>query len=54
MVMMNPECLLFFLFPFGSQTEELTQVLEQIQMCWEVWKTLKASGALSMNSNTRA
>lgn len=29
---------------FGSQTEELTQVLEQIQICREVWKTLKASG----------
>ncbi|XP_049441019.1 testis-expressed protein 11 [Epinephelus fuscoguttatus] len=26
------------------QTEELTQALEHIQICWEVWKTLKASG----------
>uniref|UniRef100_A0A3Q3VUP4 Protein ZIP4 homolog n=1 Tax=Mola mola TaxID=94237 RepID=A0A3Q3VUP4_MOLML len=26
-----------------DQTEELTQVLEQIQICREVWKTLKAS-----------
>ncbi|KAM9356520.1 testis-expressed protein 11 [Symphorus nematophorus] len=27
-----------------SQTEELTQALEHIQICGEVWKTLKASG----------
>ncbi|KAM8733021.1 testis-expressed protein 11 [Acanthopagrus schlegelii] len=27
-----------------DQTEELTQALEHIQTCWEVWKTLKASG----------
>lgn len=43
MAMMNPECLGGF-FCFCFQTEELTQVLEQIQICWEVWKTLKASG----------
>ncbi|XP_075902690.1 testis-expressed protein 11 [Nelusetta ayraudi] len=29
---------------FSSQTEELIQVLEQIQICWEVWRTLKATG----------
>lgn len=28
------------------QTEDLTQVLEQIQICWEVWRTLKATGTL--------
>uniref|UniRef100_A0A671ULS0 Protein ZIP4 homolog n=1 Tax=Sparus aurata TaxID=8175 RepID=A0A671ULS0_SPAAU len=27
-----------------DQTEVLTQALEHIQTCWEVWKTLKASG----------
>lgn len=31
-------------FVFGSQTEELTQALEYIQICWDVWKTLKVSG----------
>lgn len=27
-----------------SQAEQLSQALENIQLCWEVWKTLKASG----------
>ncbi|TWW55734.1 Testis-expressed protein 11 [Takifugu flavidus] len=31
----------------GASTEELTRVLEQIQTCREVWKTLKASGNFS-------
>uniref|UniRef100_A0A8D3B093 Protein ZIP4 homolog n=1 Tax=Scophthalmus maximus TaxID=52904 RepID=A0A8D3B093_SCOMX len=31
--------------PCSDQTEELTQALEHIQICWEVWKTLKASGS---------
>ncbi|KAA8588794.1 hypothetical protein FQN60_010139, partial [Etheostoma spectabile] len=31
------------------QTEELTQALEYIQICWEVWKTLKASGSSPMD-----
>uniref|UniRef100_A0A8C8DN70 Protein ZIP4 homolog n=1 Tax=Oryzias sinensis TaxID=183150 RepID=A0A8C8DN70_9TELE len=31
--------------PHSAQTEELTQTLESIQTCWEVWKTLKASGS---------
>ncbi|CAG09799.1 unnamed protein product, partial [Tetraodon nigroviridis] len=35
--------------PLSDQTEELTRVLEQIQTCWEVWKTLKASGNLSVD-----
>ncbi|XP_036404932.1 testis-expressed protein 11 [Megalops cyprinoides] len=30
-----------------QQTEQLTEALEHIQICWEVWKTLKASGDLS-------
>uniref|UniRef100_A0A8K9UHR2 Protein ZIP4 homolog n=1 Tax=Oncorhynchus mykiss TaxID=8022 RepID=A0A8K9UHR2_ONCMY len=30
--------------PNSDQTEQLTQALEHIQICWEVWKTLKASG----------
>ncbi|XP_029586102.1 testis-expressed protein 11 isoform X2 [Salmo trutta] len=30
--------------PHSEQTEQLTQALEHIQICWEVWKTLKASG----------
>ncbi|XP_029517856.1 testis-expressed protein 11 isoform X2 [Oncorhynchus nerka] len=30
--------------PHSDQTEQLTQALEHIQICWEVWKTLKASG----------
>ncbi|TNN25580.1 Testis-expressed sequence 11 protein [Liparis tanakae] len=33
--------------PHSAQTEQLTQALEYIQTCWEVWKTLKASGTLS-------
>ncbi|XP_070693295.1 testis-expressed protein 11 [Pempheris klunzingeri] len=32
-----------------AQTEELTQALEHIQLCWEVWKTLKASGNFPMD-----
>ncbi|XP_068596548.1 testis-expressed protein 11 [Brachionichthys hirsutus] len=35
--------------PLSDQTEELTRALEHIQMCWEVWKTLKASGNPPMN-----
>ncbi|XP_029917571.1 testis-expressed protein 11 isoform X3 [Myripristis murdjan] len=35
--------------PGSSQTEELTQALEHIQICWEVWKTLKASGSFPMD-----
>ncbi|XP_010784460.1 testis-expressed sequence 11 protein [Notothenia coriiceps] len=31
--------------PHSGQTENLTQALEHIQICWEVWKTLKASGS---------
>ncbi|KAG8003937.1 Testis-expressed protein 11, partial [Nibea albiflora] len=31
------------------QTEELTQTLEHIQICREVWKTLKASGNFPMD-----
>ncbi|KAG7225781.1 hypothetical protein INR49_014432, partial [Caranx melampygus] len=31
--------------PHSDQTEELTQALEHIQICWEIWKTLKASGS---------
>ncbi|KAF7663710.1 hypothetical protein LDENG_00200960 [Lucifuga dentata] len=31
------------------QTEELTQTLEYIQICWEVWKTLKASGSFPVD-----
>eukprot|EP00066_Takifugu_rubripes_P019516 XP_011608782.1 PREDICTED: testis-expressed sequence 11 protein [Takifugu rubripes] len=34
-------------FVLSYQTEELTRVLEQIQTCREVWKTLKASGNFS-------
>eukprot|EP00063_Salmo_salar_P080321 XP_014055156.1 PREDICTED: testis-expressed sequence 11 protein isoform X5 [Salmo salar] len=30
--------------PHSEQKEQLTQALEHIQICWEVWKTLKASG----------
>uniref|UniRef100_A0A3Q1EKX2 Protein ZIP4 homolog n=1 Tax=Acanthochromis polyacanthus TaxID=80966 RepID=A0A3Q1EKX2_9TELE len=29
--------------PHSAQTEELTQALEHIQICWEICKTLKAS-----------
>uniref|UniRef100_A0A673AES9 Protein ZIP4 homolog n=1 Tax=Sphaeramia orbicularis TaxID=375764 RepID=A0A673AES9_9TELE len=32
-----------------TQTEELTQALEHIQICWEVWKTLKASGSFPLD-----
>ncbi|XP_075337763.1 testis-expressed protein 11 isoform X2 [Odontesthes bonariensis] len=35
--------------PRSAQTEELTQALEHIQTCWEVWKTLKASGSFPMD-----
>ncbi|XP_018515719.1 testis-expressed protein 11 isoform X2 [Lates calcarifer] len=35
--------------PHSDQTEELTQALEHIQICWEVWKTLKASGNFPMD-----
>ncbi|XP_068182073.1 testis-expressed protein 11 [Antennarius striatus] len=35
---------LFRKSPLSDQTEELTQALEHIQICWEVWKALKASG----------
>ncbi|XP_044219313.1 testis-expressed protein 11 isoform X1 [Thunnus albacares] len=35
--------------PHSAQTEELTQALEHIQICWEVWKTLKASGSFPMD-----
>ncbi|XP_029296768.1 testis-expressed protein 11 [Cottoperca gobio] len=35
--------------PHSTQTEELTQALEHIQICWEVWKTLKASGSFPMD-----
>ncbi|XP_034036835.1 LOW QUALITY PROTEIN: testis-expressed protein 11 [Thalassophryne amazonica] len=31
--------------PNSAQTEDLTQALEHIQICWEIWKTLKASGS---------
>ncbi|XP_027135583.1 testis-expressed protein 11 isoform X2 [Larimichthys crocea] len=33
----------------SAQTEELTQTLEHIQICREVWKTLKASGNFPMD-----
>ncbi|XP_068445351.1 testis-expressed protein 11 [Clinocottus analis] len=33
----------------SAQTEHLTQALEYIQICWEVWKTLKASGSSPMD-----
>ncbi|XP_046874498.1 testis-expressed protein 11 [Hypomesus transpacificus] len=33
--------------PHSDQSEHLTQALEHIQVCWEVWKTLKASGDFS-------
>ncbi|KAJ0049869.1 hypothetical protein NL108_005144, partial [Boleophthalmus pectinirostris] len=35
--------------PDFDQTEELTQALEQIQICSEVWKTLKTSGSFPMD-----
>ncbi|XP_064422548.1 testis-expressed protein 11 [Latimeria chalumnae] len=28
----------------SEQTDRLTQALEHIQMCWEIWRTLKSSG----------
>ncbi|XP_015207083.2 testis-expressed protein 11 isoform X1 [Lepisosteus oculatus] len=31
----------------SEQAEKLTQALEHIDICWEVWKTLKASGDFS-------
>uniref|UniRef100_A0A665XBE3 Protein ZIP4 homolog n=1 Tax=Echeneis naucrates TaxID=173247 RepID=A0A665XBE3_ECHNA len=31
--------------PHSDQTEDLTQALEHIQICLEIWKTLKASGS---------
>ncbi|MBN3297511.1 TEX11 protein, partial [Amia calva] len=31
----------------SQQSERLTQALEHIQACWEIWKTLKASGEFS-------
>ncbi|KAM4732059.1 testis-expressed protein 11 [Anableps anableps] len=38
--------------PHSTQAEELTLVLEHIQACWEVWKTLKASGTTSESHKT--
>ncbi|XP_076005392.1 testis-expressed protein 11 [Genypterus blacodes] len=35
--------------PHSVQTEELTRALEYIQICWEVWNTLKASGNFTMD-----
>ncbi|XP_056238107.1 testis-expressed protein 11 isoform X4 [Seriola aureovittata] len=35
--------------PHSDQTEELTQALEHIQICWEIWKTLKASGSFPLD-----
>ncbi|KAM3867286.1 LOW QUALITY PROTEIN: testis-expressed protein 11 [Diretmus argenteus] len=35
--------------PYSAQTEELTQALEHIQSCWEICKTLKASGSVPMD-----
>ncbi|XP_015242569.1 PREDICTED: testis-expressed sequence 11 protein [Cyprinodon variegatus] len=32
--------------PLSNQDAELTVALEHIQACWEVWKTLKASGSI--------
>ncbi|XP_056149194.1 testis-expressed protein 11 [Lampris incognitus] len=34
----------------SAQAEELTQALEHIQICWEVSKTLEASGNISMDT----
>ncbi|XP_043913346.1 testis-expressed protein 11 isoform X3 [Protopterus annectens] len=31
----------------SDQTEKFTQALEHIQICWEIWKTLKSAGDLS-------
>ncbi|KAJ8015681.1 hypothetical protein DPEC_G00028630 [Dallia pectoralis] len=36
--------------PCSDQTEQLTQALEHIQACWEVWKTLKKTGDLARDS----
>ncbi|XP_074504627.1 testis-expressed protein 11 [Sebastes fasciatus] len=33
----------------SAQMEELNQALEHIQICWEVWKTLKASGSFPLD-----
>uniref|UniRef100_UPI0037E95F5D testis-expressed protein 11 n=1 Tax=Semicossyphus pulcher TaxID=241346 RepID=UPI0037E95F5D len=33
----------------SAQTEELAQALEHIQICWEIWRTLKASGNFPMD-----
>ncbi|XP_008324965.1 testis-expressed protein 11 [Cynoglossus semilaevis] len=35
--------------PHSDQTEELTQALEYIQICWDVWKTLKVSGSFPLD-----
>ncbi|XP_037531690.1 testis-expressed protein 11 [Nematolebias whitei] len=35
--------------PHSAQAELLTQALEHITTCWEVWKTLKASGNFPMD-----
>ncbi|XP_051810903.1 testis-expressed protein 11 [Acanthochromis polyacanthus] len=35
--------------PHSAQTEELTQALEHIQICWEICKTLKASGSFPVD-----
>ncbi|XP_042348716.1 testis-expressed protein 11 [Plectropomus leopardus] len=35
--------------PHSVQSEELAQALELIQICWEVWKTLKASGSFPVD-----
>ncbi|XP_026214349.1 testis-expressed protein 11 [Anabas testudineus] len=35
--------------PHSAQTDELTQALEHIQICWEVWKTLRASGSFPLD-----
>ncbi|XP_041846510.1 testis-expressed protein 11 isoform X2 [Melanotaenia boesemani] len=36
--------------PHSTQTEELTQALEYIQTCLEVWRTLKTSGNFPVDS----
>ncbi|KAL0974153.1 hypothetical protein UPYG_G00216340 [Umbra pygmaea] len=33
--------------PHSAQVEQLTQALEHIQICWEIWKTVKESGDTS-------
>ncbi|XP_069027812.1 testis-expressed protein 11 [Embiotoca jacksoni] len=35
--------------PHSNKTEELTQALLHMQTCWEIWKTLKASGSFPMD-----